>query len=97
MSLYKSDVLDNVKLATESILNQSYSAFDFYIQYDGYVQKEVDDYLSGLKDERIHIYRRDENKGLAYSLNELLGIVMPQNYEYIASYGCRRYFSIREV
>ena len=84
MSLYKSDVLDYVKLATESILNQSYSDFDFYIQYDGYVQKDVDDYLSGIKDERIHINRREENKGLAYSLNELLGIVMPQNYEYIA-------------
>lgn len=84
MSLYKSDVLDYVKLATESILNQSYSDLDFYIQYDGFVQKDVDDYLSGLKDERIHINRRDENKGLAFSLNELLEIVMPLGYEYIA-------------
>lgn len=55
MSLYKSDVMNYVKLATESILNQTYRDFDFYIQYDGYVQKDVDDYLSGLKDERIHI------------------------------------------
>ena len=62
MSLYKSDVLDYVKLATESILNQSYTDFDFYIQYDGYVQKDVDDYLSNIKDERIHINRRNENK-----------------------------------
>ena len=84
MSLYKSDVLDYVQLATESILNQSYSNYDFYIQYDGYVQKDVDEYLSSIKDERIHINRRDENKGLAFSLNELLGIVMPLNYEYIA-------------
>lgn len=84
MSLYKSDVLAYVKLATESILNQSYSDFDFYIQYDGFVQKDVDDYLSGIKDERIHINRREENKGLAYSLNELLKIVMPLGYEYIA-------------
>lgn len=84
MSLYKSDILDYVKLATESILNQSYSDFDFYIQYDGFVQKNVDEYLSSLKDERIHINRRDENKGLAYSLNELLEIVMPMGYEYIA-------------
>lgn len=84
MSLYKSDVLDYVKLATESILGQSFSYFDFYIQYDGFVQKDVDDFLSNLKDERIHINRREENKGLAYSLNELLEIVMPQNYEYIA-------------
>lgn len=84
MSLYKSDVLDYVKLATESILNQSYSDFDFYIQYDGYVQEDVDNYLSNIQDERVHINRRDKNKGLAYSLNELIGIVMSKNYEYIA-------------
>lgn len=84
MSLYRSDALEYVKLATESILNQTYKDFDFYIQYDGFVQKEVDDYLSNIKDERIHINRRNENKGLAYSLNELLKIVMPMGYEYIA-------------
>ena len=84
MSLYKSDVLEYVKLATESILNQSFSDFDFYIQYDGYVSQEVDAYLSSLKDERIHIFRRNENKGLAYSLNELLERIMPLGYDYIA-------------
>ena len=62
MSLYKNDTLIFVKLAVESILNQSYKDFDFYIQYDGYVQKDVDEYLSDIKDERIHICRRDENK-----------------------------------
>ena len=45
MSLYKSDVLDYVKLAVESILNQTYSNFDFYIQYDGYVKEDVDVFL----------------------------------------------------
>lgn len=84
MSLYKNDVLGYVKLATESILNQSYANFDLYIQYDGYVQKDVDEYLSVLKDNRIHIYRRDENKGLAQSLNDLLAVVVPLGYEYIA-------------
>ena len=84
MSLYKSDVLQYVSLAVESILHQTYASFDFYIQYDGYVQKDVDDYLSGLDDKRITIFRRDENRGLAYSLNELLAIVMPKGYEYIA-------------
>ena len=84
MSLYKNDTLDCIKLAVESILNQNYSQFDFYIQYDGYIPQDVDEYLSGLQDERIHINRREDNKGLAYSLNELLGIVLPKGYEFIA-------------
>lgn len=84
MSLYKNDTLEYVKLATESILNQSYHDYDFFIQYDGHVQQEVDNYLSRIGDDRIHIKKRDENKGLAYSLNELLEVVMPLNYEFIA-------------
>ena len=84
MSLYKNDTLVFVKLAVESILNQTYNQFDFYIQYDGYIPQEVDEYLTGLQDERIHIYRREDNKGLAYSLNELLTIVLSKDYEYIA-------------
>ena len=84
MSLYKNDVLQYVKLAVESILNQTYSNFDFYIQYDGPIRSEVDEYLSSLTDERLKIYKRDENKGLAHSLNDLLAIVMPMGYEYIA-------------
>lgn len=84
MSLYKSDVLNFVELAVDSILSQTYPDFDFYIQFDGSVSKDIDDYLSNIHDERICIFRRDENKGLAYSLNELLNRVMPQNYEFIA-------------
>lgn len=84
MSLYKNDALVFVKLAVESILNQTYNQFDFYIQYDGYIPQEVDEYLTGLQDERIHIYRREDNKGLAFSLNELLTIVLSKDYEYIA-------------
>jgi glycosyltransferase involved in cell wall biosynthesis len=83
MSLYRSDVLQYVSLAVQSILDQTYAEFDFYIQFDGYVQEDVDIYLSKIKDERVHIYRRDENKGLAQSLNDLLAVVMPLEYEYI--------------
>lgn len=84
MSLYKNDRLEFVKLAVESILGQTYMNFDFYIQYDGPIRPEVDGYLSDLTDERVKIQRRVENKGLAWSLNELLAVVMPQGYEYIA-------------
>ena len=37
-----------------------------------------------MTDERVKIQRRDENKGLAQSLNDLLNIVMPLGYQYIA-------------
>lgn len=84
MSLYKNDVMQYVRLAVESILGQSYKDFDFYIQYDGPVRPEVDEYLSGIADDRVKIQRRDENKGLAQSLNDLLSIVLPLGYEYIA-------------
>ena len=84
MSLYKSDVIVYVQLATESILNQSCSNFDFFFQYDGPVKEDIDKYLSSIEDKRIKIFKRNENKGLAYSLNELLGVVISKGYQYIA-------------
>lgn len=84
MSLYKNDKVEYVRMAVESILNQSFRDFEFYIQYDGPVREEVDRFLSSLKDDRIVVYRRAENKGLAQSLNDLLAIIMPKGYEYIA-------------
>lgn len=84
MSLYKSDNLQYVRLAVESVLSQTFPDFEFYIQCDGYVQPDVDEYLYNIEDNRLHIYRRNENKGLAHSLNDLLSIVLPMGYEYIA-------------
>ena len=84
MSLYKNDKLQYTRLAVESILGQTYKDFDFYIQYDGPVSSEIDKYLSSLSDNRLKILKREENKGLAYSLNELLQKVLPQGYDYIA-------------
>jgi len=84
MSVYKNDLLDNVKSSVESILNQTYQDFNLYIQYDGPIRTEVDEYLSAMADDRIIILRRAENRGLAQSLNDLLEIVMPMGYEYIA-------------
>lgn len=84
MSLYKNDKLEFVQSAVDSILNQTYSFFDLYIQCDGPINPAVESFLSNLKDERIRIYKRKENKGLAQSLNDLLEIVLPMRYEYIA-------------
>lgn len=84
MSLYRNDIVKYVSLAVESVLNQTVTDFDFYIQYDGPIRSEVNEYLTNIKDERIKIHKRKENKGLAQSLNDLLSIIMPMGYEYIA-------------
>lgn len=84
MSLYKNDTIQFVKLAVDSILSQTYNDFDLYVQYDGPIRLEVDEFLSGLDDKRVKIQKRAENKGLAQSLNDLLAIVMPMDYKYIA-------------
>lgn len=86
MSLYKNDRLEYVKLAVESILNQTYHNFDFFIQFDGIINNDVGKYLKNLTDERLKIFERTENKGLAYSLNELLERVMnsSKQYQFIA-------------
>lgn len=89
MSLYKNDKLEYVQLAVESVLNQTVSNFDFYIQFDGPIDENVEAWLRSLKDSRVRISVRRENKGLAYSLNELLEIVLKasdgtKTYEFIA-------------
>lgn len=84
MSLYRGDRLDYVKLAVESLLNQTYKAFDLYIKTDGIVAVDVEAYLRSLSDERVNISARSVNKGLAYSLNELLREVKVLGYEFIA-------------
>lgn len=84
MSIYKNDILRYTRMAVESILNQTYGDIDFYIMYDGPISEEVDQYLSSLNDSRLIIRRRSNNRGLAQSLNDLLSIVMPKGYEYIA-------------
>ena len=84
MSVYRNDCVEYTAKAIESVLNQTFSHFDFYIQCDGPINEELDKYLECIADKRVTIRHRAENRGLAYSLNELLEVVMPLGYEYIA-------------
>lgn len=84
MSIYVNDHVEFTQKAVESILQQTYSNFDYYILADGRLDTATEVYLTTLTDSRIHFTQRNENKGLARSLNELLAIVLPQGYEYIA-------------
>ena len=83
MAVYKSDLLSNLKEALESLFNQTYLYFDILIQQDGMLSDGVEDYLINLYKEKKVFYfgKRNHNKGLAYSLNELLSLFLDK-YDY---------------
>lgn len=76
MSVYLNDRLAFVQESVESILNQTFSQFHFYIVFDGPISSEIEDYFSILKDVRIKLFRINENGGLARALNYLLEAVL---------------------
>lgn len=83
MGIYKMiNKKDIVKLAIDSILNQTYRDFEFIICDDGSndgTYEMVQDLIK--KDKRVILIKNNENKGLAYSLNHCLSIAKG---EYIA-------------
>lgn len=83
MSIYKNDKLMYVAKCVDSLLKQTFEDFHVYIQYDGVVEDDIEHFFMELNDSRFHVYSRDENYGLAYSLNELLTIILTKNYDYI--------------
>ncbi|WP_197695383.1 glycosyltransferase family 2 protein [Megamonas hypermegale] len=64
-----------VKLAIDSILNQTYRDFEFIICDDG-SNDGTYEMVQGLirNDKRVILIKNNENKGLAYSLNHCLSI-----------------------
>jgi hypothetical protein len=85
ISIYKNDTLPQITEMLESLYNQSYQKFDIFIQLDGNVPQDIENYLDNeVNMKRIeYLGKRDINKGLAYSLNELLEIVLKRGYIYI--------------
>lgn len=83
MSIYKNDKLMYVVKCVNSLLEQTFGDFDVYIQYDGVVEDDIKHFFMELNDTRFHVYSRNENYGLAYSLNELLKIILTKGYDYI--------------
>ena len=88
MSVYRSDRdVDILKSSIESILNQTFSDFDFMIAIDGYIEKDIKDYLLFIeqKNNHVHLFFDDENHGLAYQLNKLIDIAIQRcDYKYFA-------------
>lgn len=84
VSIYKNDQLIHVREAIQSILFQTCDCIKLYVLLDGPVECAVEKYLCSLTTDRLMLFRRDDNKGLAVSLNELLNIVLKKDYQYIA-------------
>lgn len=86
MSVYKNDKLVFLQDSLESLYKQTYISFDIYLQCDGGLSHSVMSFLEKEHEKKKIKYLgiRVQNIGLAASLNELLRIVLPLNYIYIA-------------
>ena len=84
LSIYKNDKLENLIKAIESVLKQTYINFNIFIKFDGKIASECERFVDNIDDSRVVVFKREENKGLAVSLNELLTVALENDYEYIA-------------
>jgi glycosyltransferase involved in cell wall biosynthesis len=76
MSVYNNDKLNHLMESVQSILDQTFSLFHFYIIFDGPVALEIDNYITSLSDNRIKLFRLEKNGGLDIALNYLLDVVL---------------------
>ncbi len=81
-SVYKNDVAKNVRVAFESILNQTYKPSQIVVVRDGAVGEELQTVLDEYKKNKLFtIVERDQNIGLGKTLAEGTGYC---KYDYIA-------------
>lgn len=83
-SVYINDSPIYLSQSINSILNQDYSFFDYYIIVDGPIGESLKETLSSFHDSRMTLIYNKYNKGLARVLNELLEYCKKGDYEYIA-------------
>lgn len=82
MSVYKNDTPENVKLAIESLLNQTLLPNQIVIIADGPISKNLKELLNEYENKDIFdIFFRKENLGLGPTLNEGLNYC---KYDYVA-------------
>jgi len=73
MGVFNQKNRDILVQAVDSILSQTYEDFEFLIYDDGSCKEEAL-FLKSLekKDQRIKVFREEENNGLAYALNQCI-------------------------
>ncbi|HDL8500671.1 TPA: glycosyltransferase, partial [Yersinia enterocolitica] len=80
LSVYKKDKALPVYWAIQSLLNQTHRELLIFIRLDGEVDDNVGLLLAYLRKKfnKIIISENDSNRGLSYSLNQLIGIIVTQ-------------------
>ncbi|MEQ5226155.1 glycosyltransferase [Proteus cibi] len=80
MSVYKNDQISFLKESLDSILIQTYNNWILRIKIDGPVESSIIELIEKYKNDNpsydIKFFYRNENKGLANSLNELIDYIM---------------------
>lgn len=71
----------HLKECIESILNQTFSDFEFIILNDSPENNELDKIVESYKDKRIKYFKNDKNLGISRSRNKLIDLAQG---EYIA-------------
>ena len=86
MSIYNGDNAGMLKDAVDSILQQDYPNFCFFIYCDGFVDGEVQDILQDIEENNnVVVVRSEENHGLAVALNNVISFALNyDNFSFIA-------------
>lgn len=69
MPVYKNDNIKYFKQAFESIINQTYKPSKIVIVKDGFIDKQIQDYINGKLNETTILIDFKNNKGIAKALN----------------------------
>lgn len=87
LCVYINDTREQFEEMFNSLEEQTLKEFDIFVQQDGQINKELDNYLKEKHQcgKIKYMGKRDNNRGFAYSLNEIIKYILDLNlYRYIA-------------
>lgn len=85
LPIYKKDKIEYLTKTIESLIMQTYKDFHIYIGVDGPIGNDIEQYFTQIEcQNKITIFRFEENRGLACVLNDLLDVCFEKGYDYIA-------------
>lgn len=80
VSLYNKESVEHISMFMDSMNAQTYKNFVLYICFDGPLDQEKKDVIYSYRDLfSIVVIENKENKGLAYSLNRMIDLVIKSN------------------